>query len=116
MDKANITKRLLISIRFLFISSLIIIVPSYSVAVNEDCLACHDDPELTTEDGKSLYISNEKFISSIHGEAGLACVDCHLDLQGFEDFPHPEKLSIVNCGLCHGREKKRIPDQHPRSS
>ena len=68
----------------------------------DDCLACHDDEELTKErDGRevSLYIDLDKYQKSIHRD--LECIDCHNDLDGFEDFPHEETLKPVDCGFCH---------------
>ena len=49
-----------------------------------DCLACHSDATLTTEDnGKqaSLYVDQAKLKHSIHGDL-FACVDCHSDVKG----------------------------------
>lgn len=84
----------------LLIFFLIIFIPCFS-ETDEECMVCHEDQELKTEEGKLLFIDYEKFLSSVHGEATLSCVDCHSDLQGFEDFPHPEKLKSVSCGDCH---------------
>jgi hypothetical protein len=63
---------------------------------DEDCMACHEDPELENAEGKSLYVDSEQFQSSIHGEAGFSCVGCHSDLMDVEDFPHSEKLNPVS--------------------
>ena len=68
---------------------------------DEDCMVCHEDQELKTDDGKSLYVDSEKFATSIHGAAGFSCVDCHSDLREVEEFPHPTKLKAVSCGECH---------------
>jgi len=68
-----------------------------------DCLVCHEDTELTTNrDGRvvSLFVDLPKYESSIHGQAGLTCVDCHQDLVG-SDFPHAEDLAPVDCAFCH---------------
>jgi hypothetical protein len=54
---------------------------------NDDCLACHEAPALP---------------ASVHGEAGLACVDCHADLARTTEFPHAETLAKAECGSCHG--------------
>jgi len=90
---------------FLFISFVIVLVPTYS-ATDEDCLTCHEDPYLKTKEGKILFVDHEKFLSSVHGEAGISCVDCHSDLLKIEDFPHPEKLKAVNCEECHVEAKE----------
>jgi predicted CXXCH cytochrome family protein len=91
----------LFSIIFLLVFSS----PGYSFQ-DEDCMVCHEDQELKTEKGKLLFVDYEKFLSSIHGQAGISCVDCHSDLMNFEDFPHPEKLKVVNCGMCHDKAMK----------
>jgi len=68
----------------------------------DDCLICHDDPELTGEkDGRevSMNVNPESFAKSVHGD--LECVDCHTDLEGVEDFPHDEELAEVDCSECH---------------
>jgi hypothetical protein len=69
----------------------------------EDCLICHEDSELTkNRDGRvvSLFVDLPRYESSIHGEAGLTCIDCHQDLAD-ADFPHAESLAPVDCAFCH---------------
>lgn len=51
---------------------------------------------------ESLTVTMTTLGGSAHN--GLECVDCHADLDGFEDFPHDEKLAAVNCGSCHADE------------
>jgi len=68
---------------------------------NEDCEACHSDPELTTErQGRtiSLYVDFKRFSGAVHKDSD--CIDCHQDAD-VEEFPHPEELERVNCGICH---------------
>jgi len=68
---------------------------------NEDCEACHSDPELTTErQGRtiSLYVDFKRFSGAVHKDSD--CIDCHQDAD-VEEFPHPEELERVNCGMCH---------------
>ncbi len=66
----------------------------------DDCMACHEDPEMVRESNdQSVFINIDRFSSSIH--ADLDCISCHTDLDGFDDFPHDEKLEVVNCGDCH---------------
>ena len=70
---------------------------------NDDCLACHSDSTLTMQkDGKtiSLYVNPAIFSSSVHGDAGVACTDCH---QGFsaDDVPHKQTSPNVDCDQCH---------------
>jgi cytochrome b subunit of formate dehydrogenase len=71
----------------------------------EDCMMCHEDQTLTKKrDGKvvQLYVDAKKYSGSVHGS--MACVDCHMDLQGTE-FPHKEQLAKVECGMCHSDEE-----------
>jgi len=69
----------------------------------DDCLACHDDPELTMNDAGgvvSLYVDQAVFARSVHGQQGLTCVDCHTALAGAEDG-HDTPVAPVDCGDCH---------------
>ncbi len=51
-------------------------------AEQEDCLGCHTDPDqnfdLPSGEKLSLFVDQEKFTKSVHGEA-LRCTDCHSD-------------------------------------
>ncbi len=55
----------------------------------EDCLACHDRPNLNHEfpSGEiwSLYVDPEDFAASVHAQEELTCVDCHTNIS---DYPH----------------------------
>ncbi len=71
---------------------------------NDTCFMCHADESLTKNRGRevvSLYVDQSVFDKSIHGQNGIACVDCHQDLAGVEDFPHDENLAPVDCAMCH---------------
>ncbi len=84
--------------------SFILLCFSFSLSLaqtNEDCEACHSDPELTTKhQGRtiSLFVDFNRFSDSVHND--LDCISCHQDAD-VEDFPHPERLDRVNCGSCH---------------
>ena len=68
---------------------------------NEDCLMCHEDPELTTErQGRtiSMYVNQNILMNSVHKD--VDCVFCHEEAE-VEEFPHNETLAPVNCGNCH---------------
>jgi hypothetical protein len=83
----------------------IALVPRGAAAVsNEDCLTCHDDPSLVNEEGVVVYVNPEVFQDSIHGQAGIECADCHMELYGVEDFPHEAPLPNVECAMCHDAE------------
>ncbi len=89
-------KKIIVSALFLLLGCL-----PFSAQTDEDCMMCHEDKELKTGDQKSLYVDTARYISSIHGGAGLSCIDCHADLRGIEDYPHEEKLIKVDCSECH---------------
>ncbi|MGE5358287.1 MAG: cytochrome c3 family protein, partial [Bacteroidales bacterium] len=61
---------------------------------NDDCLACHGDASADRP------VLPTVFGASVHGQAGLACVDCHKDVATAE-LPHGEKLAPVVCATCH---------------
>src|SRR5450759_3006842 len=57
---------------------------------NDDCLGCHGDKGAARADGRPVAVLPKVFTASIHGEAGLACTDCHKDL-AHSELPHGEK-------------------------
>lgn len=68
---------------------------------DEDCMMCHEDPDLTKErNGRtiSMYIDTSIFAGSVHHSN--SCISCHADADD-EGLPHPENLKPVNCGICH---------------
>ena len=67
---------------------------------DEECLACHSDPTLTTDvNGKkvSLTVDPAKMNASIHGGM-FSCVDCHKDIKF---SPHEKPPAKVACAQCH---------------
>ncbi len=90
----------LIKIGFL-LTFFVLRVLSLSAQSNDDCLMCHEDPDLSTmRNGRklSLYTKANALEKSVHQY--VDCADCHQDA-AVEEFPHPEKLERVNCGMCH---------------
>lgn len=78
---------------------------------NDDCLMCHEDPELIGErDGEdiSVFLEQSSFEQSSHGQ--MDCVFCHQDLDGVE-LPHDDDVEPVNCDFCHEVQA----EQHHRS-
>jgi nitrate/TMAO reductase-like tetraheme cytochrome c subunit len=67
---------------------------------SDDCLACHSDNTLTRANKTSVAVDPAAFSSSIHGQAGITCIDCHQDLATAE-LPHGEKLKPAQCVTCH---------------
>lgn len=89
---------------------LFLILFSFSFLIaqsNDDCMDCHDDPEITKEINDStevtMYVNPDIFTSSVHGD--MDCIECHTDLEDFED-EHEENLQIVNCADCHEDEQE----------
>ena len=76
---------------------------------NEDCQTCHGDAGAKRGNGRSIFVSDKAFAASVHGAAGLACVDCHADLAKTTDFPHKDRLKPVACTSCHDA----AGDAHP---
>ncbi|MGZ5514086.1 MAG: cytochrome c3 family protein [Candidatus Aminicenantales bacterium] len=68
---------------------------------DDDCLVCHGDSGLKGGQGQSLFVDGAKSAASIHGSAGISCVDCHSDLAKVSEFPHAGKLKPVACASCH---------------
>ncbi len=68
---------------------------------NDDCLTCHGDATAARTDGRSVAVLPEAFGASVHGQAGIACVNCHTDLAAATEFPHAQKLAPVQCATCH---------------
>lgn len=69
---------------------------------NEECEACHDDDTLETVKygiTYSLYVTTDHLANSPHED--FNCIDCHQDLEGFDDFPHASRLILPDCGTCH---------------
>lgn len=63
---------------------------------DEACLACHGQADMKSEKGANISIRPEKHAASVHGILG--CKDCHTTIK---DFPHPAKISKVQCASCH---------------
>ena len=81
---------------------LFVLFPSSATAQSdEDCLTCHGDKDLKSDAGKPLFVDQAKFQGSVHGQAGISCVDCHVDLLKVKDFPHNSPLKPVSCRECH---------------
>jgi hypothetical protein len=60
-----------------------------------DCRGCHESPSL------------DRLAASVHGQAGLSCIDCHADLARAAEFPHPTKPAAPQCASCHAEPVER---------
>jgi nitrate/TMAO reductase-like tetraheme cytochrome c subunit len=82
---------------------------------NSVCLGCHGQSGLTMTlqngDSLDLYVNPDSYATSIHGQDGYACVQCHTNLG---NYPHPAftatdlrdvTLQLTNvCVRCHSGE------------
>lgn len=74
----------------LVISLFVICLPSFSYALSKDeCFSCHGEKVIPS------FIDRVLYEESSHGK--FTCNRCHLDVIR---YPH-EKVSKVNCGICH---------------
>ena len=71
---------------------------------DEACLACHGTAGMKSDRGKDISIDLAKHAASAHGVLG--CQDCHTSIK---DFPHPAKITKVECTTCHADEAKSFP-------
>jgi len=71
---------------------------------DEECLACHDNKDLKSDAGRSVYVDPAKHQSSVH--AILNCTACHA---GITVFPHPARVARVECESCHAEQAADVP-------
>lgn len=99
----------MISKRYIPVFILVCILAAGSVSFADECLDCHQDPAFKVQHPK-LYNYFVDFDNSVHGVAGLSCVDCHGGNPKTQDMKkaHADVLDPVNfqqipvtCGQCH---------------
>jgi formate dehydrogenase gamma subunit len=73
--------------------------PAQPLKQDEACLACHGQADMKSEKGRNISIRPEQHAASVHGILG--CKDCHTAIK---DFPHPTKISKVECATCHAEQ------------
>ncbi len=69
-----------------------------------DCLACHAQPDLKSDRGRSVFVDPARHKASVH--ADLPCIACHTDIK---EFPHPARIKRVECATCHVEEANSVP-------
>ena len=69
-----------------------------------DCLACHNNPDLKSDAGQSVYVDQAKHEAGIHGV--LNCTACHT---GIKEYPHPKRIAKVECATCHADQAADLP-------
>lgn len=89
-----------------------------AVKAQTDCLSCHGDAGMQDASGHSVAVDGTKFHSSIHGS--LECSQCHVNIKA---YPHPDKITPVQCETCHADEAAGLAGsvhssraEHPCSS
>ncbi|HZW02653.1 MAG TPA: cytochrome c3 family protein [Anaerolineaceae bacterium] len=97
-------------------------LPQDGPPTNAYCLTCHYQPGLTEElpSGELLdaNIDPALYGGSVHGQQGIACVQCHTDIQ---TYPHPEKTGVQDrrdytisyresCRTCHADQYDQTLD------
>jgi formate-dependent nitrite reductase cytochrome c552 subunit len=101
---------------FALIPVLLALSPNAIVLAQEasSCIRCHENPEFLVEN-KKLYDYFQEWRASIHGQAGIGCVDCHggnakaeTKEAAHREFRQSKRDSKVNfrnipetCGKCH---------------
>ncbi len=96
------TKQSRMLLRFSLALALFWALPA--LAADQECLACHGDPGMKSESGKSLHVDADKHKSSVHGDLG--CTTCHV---GVKEYPHPKPMRKPACGTCHEQEVAQVP-------
>ena len=92
-----------------------------SASADEACLDCHGESGLTLSfpngDSRDVTIDAHAWETSVHGEMGLSCTDCHTSIS---DYPHPEihdrssrdfTLRLyTTCKTCHEEQFQETLD------
>ena len=86
------------------VAALLLSSPCVPLLADEtdDCLACHSDPDLSTERaGRAipLHVDRSLLSGSVHPDH--TCTDCHAGLDAGE-IPHARVYRPVDCSGCHG--------------
>ena len=89
---------------------------------NATCYQCHQQSglsvELPSNETLNLAVFEGEYDDSIHGETGVSCRNCHLDIIG---FPHPELTAqslaafteqlAGSCEMCHRDHYTKVADE-----
>ncbi|MGB9235138.1 MAG: cytochrome c3 family protein, partial [Terriglobales bacterium] len=91
-----------ITVTLVLVGAMLGASPAY--AADQDCLACHGDPGMKSDSGRSLHVDAAKHKSSVHGDLG--CTTCHV---GVKEYPHPKPMKMPACSTCHDQETAQVP-------
>ena len=102
----NRTKHLITAL--LALGFIMVLAPAVMAVENDECMECHSDAALSRDQSSGmkemLYINYNNFKHSVHNINGIACVDCHADIEELDweqEIPHPVTLEPVDCASCH---------------
>ncbi|MBI3670903.1 MAG: hypothetical protein HY237_14125, partial [Acidobacteria bacterium] len=84
-------------------AALYLLLASAPVPGDESCLACHGQPDMKSESGRSVYVDPGKHKASVHG--AFDCTTCHT---GVKDYPHPKPMRRVSCASCHAQPPAEV--------
>ncbi len=73
---------------------------------SEECANCHDSGRATRKREAGVPPAFDAAALRASPHATLECVSCHVELAS-KEFPHPEKLQKVDCGMCHSAEQEQ---------
>ena len=109
--------------RFLMTFIFALTLAAASASFGDECMDCHKDPNFKVLHPK-LFTYFAEFENSVHGVAGLSCVDCHGGDPKTQDLdkahvnvlkPVEFKNIPVTCGECHvGQRDAFITSNHYR--
>ncbi|MFY9647255.1 MAG: cytochrome c3 family protein [Terriglobales bacterium] len=69
---------------------------------NADCMRCHADEKLRrARDGKSMFVNMEEVSHSVHSKKGVACSQCHSEVNASRVRPCETITKGVDCTSCH---------------
>jgi hypothetical protein len=97
----------------------IIIIFQMGVEENRRCFICHGKENFGVIKGNrfySLYISEERFRSSVHGR--FSCVKCHVDIRVIPHLVKPERIHCLQChfeGNVVGAPVSAMPEKYKES-
>ncbi len=74
----------------------------YSQGMSDaDCMRCHSNERLKAADGRSMFVRASEAASSRHGQKGVACSQCHSEVNVSHVRPCETITHPVDCSKCH---------------
>jgi len=69
---------------------------------NADCMRCHANEKLRrARDGKSMFVNVDEVAHSVHSKKGIACSQCHSEVNASHVRPCETITKGVDCTSCH---------------